>query len=49
MAGAATKPFSRVRGPTVSLIENESPGCTTVPSIRSAMRWMFSTRGSQQE
>src|SRR5690349_2991834 len=47
IAGAGTKPLSRVRSPTFSLSENVLPGATTVPSTSFAIRWMLVTRGAQ--
>jgi hypothetical protein len=44
IAPPSTNPLSRVRGPTWPLSENVSPGRTTTPSTRSAMRWMLVTR-----
>src|SRR5687768_3297253 len=46
MTGAGTKPLAAVRRPTWSLTEKVAPGAMTAPRIRSAMRWMFWTRGS---
>ncbi len=48
MVPAGTNPFSVVRSPTNSLMENVSPGWITTPRTMSAMRWMFSTLLSQQ-
>ena len=47
IAPPSVNPFSTVRRPTWPLRENVSPGRTTVPSTRSAIRWMLTTRDWQ--
>jgi hypothetical protein len=44
MLGAITKAARSVRAPTAAFTLKVSPGRTIVPSIMSAMRWMFFTR-----
>ena len=47
MAPASTNPFSTVRRPTTPFMEKVSPGLTSVPRTRSAMRWMLVFRAAQ--
>jgi len=39
------KPLSAVSGPTKTFTEKDWPGAITCPRTRSAIRWMFMTRG----